>query len=108
MLIGGRDCESRLTSVFLVGCSEDELAAHFGRFGELSQVHVVLDKTTKRSKGLAYILYMFPEAAVRYSICNFSSLFVTAGIFLSSIHFLLLWAFNENETFVDLATSAKD
>jgi multiple RNA-binding domain-containing protein 1 len=65
MLIGGRDCESRLTSVFLVGCSEDELAAHFGRFGELSQVHVVLDKTTKRSKGLAYILYMFPEAAVR-------------------------------------------
>jgi hypothetical protein len=51
---------------------------------------------------------MFPEAAVRYSICNFSSLFVTAGILLSSIYFLLLWAFNENETFVDLATSAKD
>lgn len=45
--------------------SEEELAEHFGKFGELSQVHLVVDKTTKRSKGLAYILYMIPESAVR-------------------------------------------
>jgi RNA recognition motif-containing protein len=45
--------------------SEEELAELFGKFGELSEVHLVVDKTTKRSKALAFILYMIPECAVR-------------------------------------------
>ncbi|CAK9161975.1 unnamed protein product [Ilex paraguariensis] len=45
--------------------TEDELEEHFSRFGNVSQVHLVVDKDTKRSKGIAYVLYMLPESAVR-------------------------------------------
>ncbi|WOG88716.1 hypothetical protein DCAR_0207951 [Daucus carota subsp. sativus] len=45
--------------------TEDELEEHFSKFGNVSQVHVVVDKETKRSKGYAYILYTLPESANR-------------------------------------------
>ncbi|BBN20258.1 multiple RNA-binding domain-containing protein 1 [Marchantia polymorpha subsp. ruderalis] len=45
--------------------SEEDLTQIFSKYGQLSQVHLVLDKATKRSKGFAYILYMLPEDAVR-------------------------------------------
>lgn len=45
--------------------TEDELEEHFSRFGNVSQVHVVVDKHTKRSKGFAYVLYTLPESAAR-------------------------------------------
>ncbi|KAK8618630.1 hypothetical protein V6N13_132616 [Hibiscus sabdariffa] len=45
--------------------TEDELTELFSKFGDLSQVHLVIDKDTKRSKGIAYILYKVPECAVR-------------------------------------------
>ncbi|XWS19950.1 hypothetical protein CRYUN_Cryun31cG0059500 [Craigia yunnanensis] len=45
--------------------TEDELTEFFGKFGDVSQVHLVIDKDTKRSKGIAYILYKVPECAVR-------------------------------------------
>lgn len=45
--------------------TEDELEEHFSTFGNVSQVHVVVDKGTKRSKGYAYILYALPESADR-------------------------------------------
>ncbi|KAF5205644.1 Multiple rna-binding domain-containing protein, partial [Thalictrum thalictroides] len=45
--------------------TEDDLTELFQTFDHLSQVHLVLDKDTKRSKGYAYILYAFPESAVR-------------------------------------------
>jgi multiple RNA-binding domain-containing protein 1 len=45
--------------------TEDELAEHFSRFGNISQVHLVIDKDTKRSKGFAYVLYATPESAAR-------------------------------------------
>ncbi|KAJ6414946.1 hypothetical protein OIU84_003867 [Salix udensis] len=44
---------------------EDELEEHFSKFGNISQVHLVVDKDTKRSKGLAYIHYTVPESATR-------------------------------------------
>ncbi|CAH2078516.1 unnamed protein product, partial [Thlaspi arvense] len=44
---------------------EEELKEHFSKFGETSEVHLVLDKETKRSKGFAYILYPIPECAAR-------------------------------------------
>ena len=52
--------------------SEEDLQELFSQFGELSQVHLVLDKETKRSKGFAYILYMLPESAARFviSLCS--------------------------------------
>lgn len=45
--------------------TEDELMELFGQFGDISQVHLVVDKDTKRSKGIAYVLYTLPESAVR-------------------------------------------
>lgn len=46
--------------------SEEELEELFGKFGTVSEVHIVVDKDTKRSKGIAYILYTLPEFAARY------------------------------------------
>eukprot|EP00898_Chlorokybus_atmophyticus_P002229 jgi/Chlat1/3006/Chrsp2S08920 len=45
--------------------TEEELSALFGAYGELSDVHVVRDRETKRSKGFAYVLFLLPEHAVR-------------------------------------------
>ena len=45
--------------------SEEELEEHFSKCGSVSQVHLVVDKNTKRSKGIAYVLYSFPEFAAR-------------------------------------------
>ncbi|XP_031284877.1 multiple RNA-binding domain-containing protein 1 isoform X2 [Pistacia vera] len=45
--------------------SEDELKEHFNKFGNVSEVHIVVDKDTKRSKGIAYVLYALPESASR-------------------------------------------
>ncbi|KAB1210487.1 Multiple RNA-binding domain-containing protein 1 [Morella rubra] len=44
---------------------EEELEDHFCKFGEVSQVHIVIDKDTKRSKGIAYIHFAVAESAVR-------------------------------------------
>ncbi|CAM8961811.1 unnamed protein product [Rhodiola kirilowii] len=45
--------------------TEDELEELFSKIGTVSQVHIVLDKQTKRSKGFAYIQYSSPEFASR-------------------------------------------
>ncbi|KAH9790124.1 nucleotide binding [Citrus sinensis] len=45
--------------------TEDELREHFSKFGNVSEVHIVVDKDTKRSKGIAYVLYAIPESASR-------------------------------------------
>ncbi|XP_058197334.1 multiple RNA-binding domain-containing protein 1 isoform X2 [Rhododendron vialii] len=45
--------------------TEDELEEHFRKLGNVSQVHLVIDKDTKRSKGIAYVVYTLPESAAR-------------------------------------------
>ncbi|XP_031480603.1 uncharacterized protein LOC116250805 [Nymphaea colorata] len=45
--------------------NEDDLLEHFSQFGEISHVHLVVDKETKHSKGFGYVLYKLPESAVR-------------------------------------------
>lgn len=45
--------------------TEDEIQELFSKYGDVSLVHLVVDKDTKRSKGLAYILYALPESAAR-------------------------------------------
>ncbi|KAI4297016.1 hypothetical protein L6164_036928 [Bauhinia variegata] len=45
--------------------TEEELEEHFSKCGSVSEVHLVIDKNTKRSKGIAYILYTLPEFAAR-------------------------------------------
>ncbi|KAK9131620.1 hypothetical protein Scep_011148 [Stephania cephalantha] len=49
----------------LYSATEDDLAELFNKYGDVSQVHLVVDKNTKRSKGMAFILYAVPESAVR-------------------------------------------
>ncbi|KAI5383737.1 hypothetical protein KIW84_070916 [Lathyrus oleraceus] len=44
---------------------EEELEEHFSQFGGVSQVHLVVDKETKRSKGIAYIHFTVPDFAAR-------------------------------------------
>ncbi|CAL5346588.1 unnamed protein product [Camellia sinensis] len=45
--------------------TEDELEEHFSKIGNVSQVHLVVDKDTKRSKGFAYVVYTLPESVAR-------------------------------------------
>ncbi|XP_026440828.1 uncharacterized protein LOC113339821 isoform X3 [Papaver somniferum] len=45
--------------------SEEDLAEIFGKFGDISEVHLVVDRDTNRSKGVAYVLFKLPEFAVR-------------------------------------------
>ncbi|KAI3973600.1 hypothetical protein MKX01_038722 [Papaver californicum] len=45
--------------------SEEDLAEIFGKFGDISEVHLVVDRDTNQSKGIAYVLYTLPEFAVR-------------------------------------------
>ncbi|KAL8508685.1 hypothetical protein ACS0TY_019075 [Phlomoides rotata] len=46
-------------------CTEEELEEHFSKYGTINQVHIVIDKETRRSKGFAYVLFALPEAAAR-------------------------------------------
>lgn len=45
--------------------TEEELEDHFSKYGSISEVHIVFDKDSKRSKGFAYILFALPESAAR-------------------------------------------
>ncbi|THU52618.1 hypothetical protein C4D60_Mb10t05850 [Musa balbisiana] len=45
--------------------TEDDLAELFSQFGDLSEVHLVVDKDTKRSKGIGYVFYTLTESAMR-------------------------------------------
>ncbi|GAB0492884.1 hypothetical protein MMPV_004154 [Pyropia vietnamensis] len=44
--------------------TEDDLDTLFSRYGTLAEVHLVVDPDTRRSRGIAYILYVLPECAV--------------------------------------------
>ncbi|GAV64366.1 RRM_1 domain-containing protein [Cephalotus follicularis] len=45
--------------------TEEDLEELFSKYGRVAQVHIVVDKDTKRSKGIAYVLYTLPESAAR-------------------------------------------
>lgn len=45
--------------------TEEELEIVFEPFGVLADVHVVRDKATSKSRGMAFVQYMHPEDAVR-------------------------------------------
>lgn len=47
------------------GILESDLEGLFGRFGPLSQVHIPIAKDTKRPIGIAYILFMLPDDALK-------------------------------------------
>eukprot|EP00746_Dinoflagellata_sp_MGD_P166219 gnl/MRDRNA2_/MRDRNA2_95958_c0_seq1.p1 gnl/MRDRNA2_/MRDRNA2_95958_c0~~gnl/MRDRNA2_/MRDRNA2_95958_c0_seq1.p1 ORF type:complete len:869 (+),score=223.65 gnl/MRDRNA2_/MRDRNA2_95958_c0_seq1:73-2679(+) len=47
------------------GATEDELRSHFEPLGDIASIHVCRDENTLRSRGFAYVSYVFPEIAVR-------------------------------------------
>lgn len=47
------------------GATEDELRAHFEPLGEVATVHLCRDEDTLKSRGFAYVTYVFPECALR-------------------------------------------
>jgi multiple RNA-binding domain-containing protein 1 len=46
-------------------CTEDDLRQLFEPYGALTEVHLSISRDTKKPKGFAYILFMFPEHALR-------------------------------------------
>jgi len=46
-------------------CGEEELIAMCKQHGPVAEAHIMIDRTTKKSKGMAYVLYMVPEHAVK-------------------------------------------
>ncbi|KAJ4465340.1 RNA-binding domain-containing protein [Lentinula lateritia] len=45
-------------------CSDTDLTTLFGKFGELSQVHIPVEPSTRQPKGLAYVTFAKPADAV--------------------------------------------
>ncbi|CAG8453880.1 4105_t:CDS:10 [Ambispora gerdemannii] len=46
-------------------CTEEDLRKEFHQFGPLAEVHIPIDRETKKPKGFAYVLYLIPEHAVK-------------------------------------------
>lgn len=46
-------------------CSEDELKELFARYGPITSLHMPISFQTKRPKGFAFVLFVFPEHAVK-------------------------------------------
>ncbi|KAN0047816.1 hypothetical protein ACTA71_002203 [Dictyostelium dimigraforme] len=44
---------------------EEDLEKVFGKFGKISEIHIPIDYDSKKSKGIAFILYLIPENAVQ-------------------------------------------
>ena len=45
--------------------TEKDLDKLFKKFGQVSEIHIPIDRDTRRSKGFAYVLFMNPSDAVR-------------------------------------------
>jgi cold-inducible RNA-binding protein len=43
--------------------SSDDLQEHFGRYGEIAEVKLIMDRATGRSKGFAFVTFATEQAA---------------------------------------------
>ncbi|KAJ3111200.1 hypothetical protein HDU96_005900 [Phlyctochytrium bullatum] len=46
-------------------CTREELEKLFAKYGPLSEVHISVDKESKKPRGYAFVLYLLPEHAVK-------------------------------------------
>lgn len=46
-------------------CTEQDLHNLFTRFGPISEIHIPIDKLSKKPKGYAFIMFLLPEHAVK-------------------------------------------
>ncbi|EKE39532.1 RNA recognition motif domain containing protein [Entamoeba nuttalli P19] len=49
-------------------CTEDDIRKEFDRFGNIAEIHLPIDKITKKSKGFGFVLFVVPQDAVK--ACN--------------------------------------
>ncbi|KAJ3786386.1 hypothetical protein GGU10DRAFT_267157 [Lentinula aff. detonsa] len=55
-------------------CTESDLSTLFGEFGELAQVHIPLDPSTRQPKGLAYVTFAkAADAVTAYDVLDKTS-----------------------------------
>ncbi|KAJ3876729.1 hypothetical protein F5051DRAFT_466760 [Lentinula edodes] len=55
-------------------CSDSDLTTLFGKFGELSQVHIPVDPSTRQPKGLAYVTFAkAADAVTAYEVLDKTS-----------------------------------
>ncbi|KAJ3863372.1 hypothetical protein EV359DRAFT_73647 [Lentinula novae-zelandiae] len=55
-------------------CSDTDLTTLFGKFGELSQVHIPVDPSTRQPKGLAYVTFAkAADAVTAYEVLDKTS-----------------------------------
>jgi len=47
------------------GATEEELRIHFESYGDVSSVSICKDEDTLKSRGFAFVVYVFPENAIR-------------------------------------------
>lgn len=59
--------------------TEADLSTLFGEHGDLQEVHLVLDRESKRSKGIAYILFAVPEDALKAAQALDGTIFQVRG-----------------------------
>jgi multiple RNA-binding domain-containing protein 1 len=45
--------------------SEDDLYKLFKKHGDISEVHIPIDRETKKPRGMAYVTFMLPEVAAQ-------------------------------------------
>ncbi len=45
-------------------CSEEDLKAHFARFGPIGEVNILVDTDSKQSKGYAFVTYVMASHAL--------------------------------------------
>jgi multiple RNA-binding domain-containing protein 1 len=46
-------------------CTQEDLQKFFSRYGPISEIHIPMDKKTKAHKGIAFILFLLPEHAIK-------------------------------------------
>ena len=46
-------------------CTEDEIRVLFEKYGPIAEVHLPIDKTTKRITGIGFVTFVMPEHAVK-------------------------------------------
>jgi multiple RNA-binding domain-containing protein 1 len=56
-------------------CTYEDLQAKFEKYGLIAEIHLPIDKTTKQSKGYAFVLFVVPTDAVKAFLENDKEIF---------------------------------
>lgn len=70
-------------------CTDEDLRYLFKKYGEISDLQMIVSKKTGQCKGFAIVTYVFPESAVAaFSALDGSILKVSFGTFVFYTNFI--------------------